>query len=82
LHAVLQKKKQLQKTTENLAEDVSCPLMLISIKCFNTGEIAMAWKPCDVMQVFKKSECGRVGGYKSISLTSVFGKTVEQYTAD
>lgn len=71
-----------QKTTEDLVEDQSGLLMLISSKSFNTGEIPKAWKKDDVMPVFKKSECGRMGGYKSVSLIRVFVKTGEQSTAD
>lgn len=56
--------------------------MLIFSKSLNTGEIPKAWKKADVMPVFKKSQCGRMGGYKSVSVISVFVKTAEQSTAD
>lgn len=51
--------------------------MLISSKSRSTGEIPKAWKKADVMLVFKNSKCGKMGGYKSISLTLVFVKTAE-----
>lgn len=64
----------LREPTEVIAE----PLSIIFEKSWRTGEVPEGWRTVSVTEIFKMGKKEDVGNYRTVSITSVPVKVMEQ----
>jgi len=62
----------------NIKNIVAMPLAYIFEKSLNNNEIPRDWKLANVTPIFKKGDKSNVENYRPVSLTVIFGKTMEK----
>ncbi|KAK4812180.1 hypothetical protein QYF61_009072 [Mycteria americana] len=67
------------RVLRELAEELAKPLSIICQQSWLTGEIPHNWRLANVMPIYKKGWKEDLGNYRSVSLTSVLGKIMEQF---
>ncbi|KFQ46106.1 hypothetical protein N333_04586, partial [Nestor notabilis] len=63
---------------KELANEVAKPLSVIFERSWQTGDVPDDWKKGNVTPIFKKGKVENLATYRSVSLTSVPGKLLEQ----
>ena len=61
-----------------LKEIISEPLSYLFSKSLSKNEIPLDWKKANVTPIFKKGDRSSVENYRPVSLTVLFGKTLER----
>ncbi|GAB0204347.1 coiled-coil domain-containing protein 171 [Grus japonensis] len=61
-----------------LADVIARPLSVVFERSWRTGEVPEDWRKASVTLVFKKGKKEDPGNYRSVSLTSIPGKVMEQ----
>src|SRR5437867_6276867 len=61
-----------------LKEIISEPLTHLFNKSLSKNEIPLDWKKANVTPIFKKGNTSSVANYRPVSLTVIFGKTLER----
>ncbi|GAB0195797.1 mitochondrial enolase superfamily member 1 [Grus japonensis] len=67
------------RVLRELAEELAKPLSIIYQQSWLTGEVPDDWRLASVMPIYKKGQKEDLGNYRSVSLTSVLGKVMEQF---
>ncbi|GAB0178126.1 mitochondrial enolase superfamily member 1 [Grus japonensis] len=62
----------------DLADVTAKPLSIIFERSWRTGEVPEDWRKANVTLVFKKGKKEDLGNYRSVSLTSIPGRVMEQ----
>ena len=63
---------------KELVEELSEPLSIIFLESWKLGEVPDDLRMANIASVFKKSKKAEAGNYRSVNLTSIPGKFLEQ----
>ncbi|KFP81386.1 hypothetical protein N311_04754, partial [Apaloderma vittatum] len=66
------------RVLRDLAAVITKPLSITYQQSWLPGEVSSDWKSADVTPIYKKGRKDSPGNYRSVSLTSVLGKLMEQ----
>jgi len=66
------------RVLREMADVIAEPLSIISERSWRTGEVPEDWGKANVIPNFKKGKKEDPGNYRSVSLTSIPGKVMEQ----
>ncbi|KAK4824953.1 hypothetical protein QYF61_021641 [Mycteria americana] len=66
------------RVLRELAEELTKPLSILYQQSWLTGEVPVDWRLANVTPIYKKGQKEDPGNYRSVSLTSVLGKVMEQ----
>ncbi|KFW63937.1 hypothetical protein AS28_13608, partial [Pygoscelis adeliae] len=67
------------RVLRELAEELTKPLSIIYQQSWLTGEVPDDWRLANVTPIYKKGRKEDPGNYRPVSLTSVPGKSMEQF---
>jgi len=70
------------RVLRELADIIAEPLSIIFERSWRTGEVPEDWRKASVTPIFKKGKKEDPGNYRSVSLTSISGKVMEQLTLE